>query len=666
MTAMDRITEEIAHFIGLFHLTNEQARGRETYDKFTPDKAVPSDPETPPIVADTFEAPYDLLGFEPWLRYHGPAYPLLPYSAKLAPWTLVKFKQLQVHGEWQGSAYSGLHPFQVGFSHSILLPELQPPGSIINYLNQFISLSDDDYFGVGGHGLVFSPGAIDNAALLDAAAMALALSPIGNVELPGSAEAIRHFITTASADLEAYTVEDGGPAQVFMHKAVTIEGVYVNGKIVDEAPKIEDYHSFEDEDEDAEDGEPIHNAKITMDGAFAIENSVQVETGGNTLVNNAVFKNFWTASTVTAVVGDHIEFNAIIQINVLYDHDSITSVVEDWTQDGSANELFNIAKFQRIDATENHDPGTTDTPHFPKHWVVTEIKGDLLIVNWLQQFIFQSDNDIGIVSSSGVTTKISSGDNLGINDVSIVEMASAYDLIIIGGSWYDANIIHQLNVLFDNDLVGAISGFETTGDGSLSPSGNLLWNQAYILNIGGANSYEALPLHYLEAARNLAAGNNNLPDGVLQDPFFEGIGALRVLYISGDLINLQYIKQTNLLGDSDQIALAMAELFQHPDAEWTLTTGDNALLNNAAIVDLDSLGKTYVGGQQYSQEVLIQAELISSKPDLWGENPDALANEAVAFLEDAAVDDANEAAPGVYVANDADGQQGDGLQTMLG
>lgn len=663
---MDRITEEIAHFIGLFHLTNEQARVREAYEKFTPDKSTPSDPETPPLIAAAFEAPYELLDFEPWVRYHAPAYPLLPYSAKLAPWTLVSFKQLQAPSDWHKSLYSGPHLMQQGFSQAILLPEIQPPGSIANYLNQTIYLSDNDYFGVGGHGLRFSPDQIDNAALLDAAAMALALSPIGNLELPGSAEAIRDFITTASANLEAYTVEEAGPAQVFVHKAVTIEGVYVNGKLVDEAPKIEDYHSFEEEDEDAEDGAPVHNAQVTVEGIFIIEKSVEVDTGSNTLVNNVVLKNFWTASTVTAVVGDHIEFNAIVQINVLYDNDSMTSVIEDWTQDSSANQLFNIATFKRVDEMAGHEPVATDTPHFPKHWVVTEIKGDLLIVNWLQQLIFQSDNDIGIVSSSGVTTKIIAGDNLGVNDVSILELGFTYDLIIIGGSWYDANIIHQLNVLFDNDLVGAVSGFETTGEGSLSTSANLLWNEAYILNVGGANSYGALPPDYLEAARNLAAGNSDLPVGVLQDPLFEGVGALRVLYISGDLLNLQYIKQTNLLGDSDQIALAMAEFVQHPDAEWTITTGDNALLNNAAIVDLDSLGKTYVGGQQYSQEVLIQAELISSKPDLWGENPDALVNEAVAFLDDATADDAHEAAPGVYVTNDLDGQQGDGLQTMLG
>ncbi|UIY29015.1 hypothetical protein LZK73_20665 [Neorhizobium galegae] len=60
----------------------------------------------------------------------------------------------------------------------------------------------------------------------------------------------------------------------------------------------------------------------------------------------------------------------------------------------------------------------------------------------------------------------------------------------------------------------------------------------------------------------------------------------------------------------------------------------NALINNAVIADLDSLGITYVGGEQYSQETLFQSGLISSSPEWAAHDPDALVNEAVAFLDD--------------------------------
>lgn len=666
MTAMDRITEEIAHFIGLFGITAEEARLRDAYQEFTPDRSTPSELPEVHAAADALAASYELLGFDPWVDYYSPG----PQIVKLFPWIFVKFDKIEVPGDGPGHiAYPGfLWPQHPAGSSQVLLPQIEPPGSVVNYLNQVINLSDNDYFGVGGHGLRFSPDAVDNAQLLDFANAALALSPTGEAERPGSPEAIRDFVSTTATALEAFSVDAGGPAQVFMHKAVTIDGIYVNGELVEEAPDIENYYSFDDEDEDTGDGgETGDNAWLTPDGHFIVEVSVEVDAGSNTLVNNVLIKNFWTAATVTAVVGDHIELNAIIQINALCDSDSITSAVDGWTHDSAVNQLFNIATFERIDTMADHEPADADAMNFPQYWVVTQISGDLLIVNWLDQFIFQSDNDTGIVSSSGVTTTIVAGDNLGVNQISIYELAFAYDLIIIGGCWYDANIIQQMNVLFDNDLVGAVPGFETTGEGSVSTSGNLLWNQAHIVNVGGANNYEALPSHYLEAANNLAAGDENIPGGVLNDEMFAGLGALRVLYIEGDLLNIQYIRQTSILGDSDQIALAMAAFDPYPDAEWTLITGSNALLNNAGIVDLDSLGKTYVGGEQYSQELLVQAELVSDKPDVWGQNPDALVSEAVAFLDDTMIDDQHhDAASGVYVASDLDGHAGDGLQTMLG
>ena len=118
----------------------------------------------------------------------------------------------------------------------------------------------------------------------------------------------------------------------------------------------------------------------------------------------------------------------------------------------------------------------------------------------------------------------------------------------------------------------------------------------------------------------------------MNDEAFAGIGALRVLYISGDLLNVQYVSQTNVLGDSDQVALAMNQFVAHPEAEWTVTTGGNQVANFAGIVDVDGTDKTYVGGEHYSHEILIQADIISSDPELGGQNPDALVNEAVAFL----------------------------------
>ena len=147
-----------------------------------------------------------------------------------------------------------------------------------------------------------------------------------------------------------------------------------------------------------------------------------------------------------------------------------------------------------------------------------------------------------------------------------------------------------------------------------------------------------------------------------------GLQGLRVLYISGDLINLQYIRQTNILGDSDQIALAMDAIAPRLDASWSIETGSNTLVNNATIIDLDSVGKTYIGGDQYSQETLFQAELISAHPDFSNPNPDALITEAVHSHEDSLLDqdDYPPASDASCMPSDYDGHTGDGVNSMIG
>lgn len=661
MSAMDRITEEISHFVGMFQISVEQARLRDAYDHFDPRVEMPSDPELPEWNPANLKASYALIGYDPGVDYAPPGFGV----EKLTPWAPLKFKFLKVAVSEQpsGSPTNLLSDFTPALAITMTLPEIDPPGSIANYIHQVIYLSDDDYFSVGGHGLVFTPELIGDGALFQLAEAASALSPLGDLDLPGSTDALKQFITSVSDQLDAYAVDPDSPAEIFIHKATAIEGVYLNGELIEVAPDIDDYFSLDDEEEaTVGDVEHVASVSVTHDGHSVVEASVTIDTGNNTLINNAVLTNLWTGGKVTVVNGDHIELNVIIQINAIYDANALSTTLNGWGGDHAANQYFNIATFKQTNPQDTHDGGEAADQGFPKNWIVTEITGDLLIVNWMEQLIFRSDNDVGIVSSSGVKTDIIAGDNLGVNHISIYEIAYAYDIIIIGGSWYDANIIEQMNVLMDNDLVGAVEGFHTSGEGSVSASGNLLWNQALIYNVGGDVS--EMPAHYQQLANNLAAGNNTIPAGALSDPALAGNETLRVLYVEGDLINLNYIKQTNIIGDNDQIALAMNEFQLRADADWTIVTGSNALLNNAAIVDLDSLGPTYVGGEQYSQAMLVQAELISDNPEFWARDPDALVNEAVAFLDDA-IDDGTDATP-AYYAPDNDAPQGDGLQTMLG
>ncbi|AXV17705.1 hypothetical protein CYG48_17960 (plasmid) [Neorhizobium sp. SOG26] len=687
MTTMDKITEDISHFIGLFQLAVEEAQLRNAYGDFSY-YASKHHLNSQPFVPDAFEAPYDFVGFDPEVNYKAPSYTAPLWHPKLSgdiahpPIPTVGLDDSQDVID---------HPDHLFLSAQLgrasLVRTIEPPGSVANYLVQAASLSDDDTFSVGGSGMVFSPEAIDKAEILEAARDALDASPLREFARPGSTTEIIDLIDSIAAELRGLAAaplvapEDAGNQPLFFVKqSDVLTGTYVNGQIVTVAPVLKDYFSPEDEtdEEDAaaaedeprnenwEDDGPEPNVVVSPDGSITIDDRVEFVGGNNVAVNEAVVNNLWTGATVTAVVGNHVEVNAIVQTNVIQDSDAITSALEDWTKGDVPTELFNIATFERTDPLEDNADVAAATSGFPSAWAVAEIKGDLVITNWLEQYIFMSDNDIGILSSSGVTTNVIAGDNTSANHTSIFELSKRYDLIIVGGSLYDASIIHQTNILFDNDVVGAVAGFETAGHGTVSHGSNLLWNEALIRNVGGGDRFGDMSEGYAETAQDFASGAYRLHSDVLTDPSFAGRGALSVLYVSGDLVNIQYIKQTAILGDSDQIALAMKAVRPDSDAEWSIATGGNTLINAAAIVDLDSFGRTYVGGEQYSQETLFQAELITHRPELLGLDPNVLVNEAVLFLDDAMLNDGAHATdhftPPLHDAQ----YQHDGMQHMLG
>ncbi|RWB90898.1 MAG: type I secretion protein [Mesorhizobium sp.] len=675
---LDKISEVISHFIGMFEISVEEARQLKTYDDFKITAA--SKEEAPDLPSSTInvKAPYALDDFDPHVPYMGLKPDLVLNTVSSSFWYTPP--EIHMHGHLSPGQHRFHLPHLHGVGGGMILPHVEPPGAVAAFINQDIRLSDNDYVGAGGHGLTFTPAIGDGAQLAALMQSAVEISPLDDLAMPGSGAEMAATIVSAGERIEPYSDSSGEEAGVFvLHPDAAsgpILGTYVNGQLVDDAdaPKAEDHLNFlKDQQEEPADnsGPDMHDYNAPPDssdfmsgwGNGLLDPCVEVETGGNTLINSAVLTNNWTTASVVAAVGNSYEINAIVQINVHCDTDLVSPALNGWSLANGSDESFNIAAFKHIDPSADHQPANP-SGGFPAAWVVTQVTGDLIISNWIQQYSFVTDNDTTILSSSGVRTMVSTGDNTTINGMTLEELGHYYDLIIIGGNVYDANIIQQLNILLDNDLIGAVDGFETSGAGSCSTAGNLLWNDATIINVGGQNHYEALPASYLKAAQDLAAGKDADPSDILNDPAFAGIGALRVLYISGDLINLQYVSQTNVLGDSDQVALAMNQFVAHPEAEWTVTTGGNQVANFAGIVDVDGTDKTYVGGEHYSHEILIQADIISCDPELGAQNPDALVNEAVAFLADDASDDAVQ--PDHPIAPTPDHVPADGMQTILG
>lgn len=676
---LDKITETIAHFIGLFEITAEEARVREHYRKF--EAAAPEAQEAAPIETRgvVIRSPHEFDGFDPYIPYT-PA-PPLPVSGWTALGLVDRRFDIDLSAPATAWADGGhrLAPKDIGSgSVGLRLPQLDPPGSVAVIVAQSAVMSDDDTIVFGGHGL--SPQAmLDPAAALEALlSRAEALSLGTDAARPGSGEEIRQFIVAQRDALKAVHVAPDG-AEIAVQAGDRLDGLYVNGSRVEEAPRFADHRPDHDEADAGPfpDGwQPSMPDRIlgqslgeSLAGGAPVSagssSSIDLTAGGNTLVNSVVLKSSWLAATVTAIVGDHVELNAIVQANVWSDLDRLTAAIGGGGDD-VATLGFNIAGFERIDPADGAE--AAGAGEFPDFWVVTQITGDLMILNWIEQMTFMTDNDLAILSASGSHAEIVAGANGARNSVSLLELGHSYDLIVVGGSVYDASIIYQMNILLDDDLVGALPGFEAGGASTLAGGGNLLWNEAGILNVGAADRFEAMAQPYRDAAAQLATGNKSAPQGVLGDPAFAGAGPLKVLYITGDIINLNVVKQTNVLGDSDQVTLAMNAAKAAPDAHWTVATGANTLVNFAQIADVDALGKTYVGGGAYSDDILIQAEFVSDRPafDLGPRSADALVSEAVAFLGD-------DAGPGAHapdlpvhpIAASADILSADPMQTML-
>ena len=119
-------------------------------------------------------------------------------------------------------------------------------------------------------------------------------------------------------------------------------------------------------------------------------------------------------------------------------------------------------------------------------------------------------------------------------------------------------------------------------------------------------------------------------------------GVFKVLYVKGDYYDVNAVWQTNVTSDVN----VMYQLQNPPSADLlanfpgatqtqSVITGDNSLLNDAAIVDVGPTN-TYVGGHVYTDSIMVQANLLPTDQDkAVNADTNALVTELVAFVNDA-------------------------------
>ena len=661
--ALDRISEEIAHFAGLFHLETEAAKLRLEYQAF---RAITDAPELDPLKEDPFAGEFDLKlrDLKTGLAHPDQAPPSAPPSAPkmsaLPPQGPETRSQTTEPPQNTEQDFPALSMTSISISGPMI--EIMP-NSIVMAVEQTAFLVDNDFLIFDGSA-VFTDPALFLTLLQDLGELAQTLSLISpSIWGPDTGNILDAAKQMAEAMAEAEVPEVEGLNAVIL-RGDDAEGIFINGERVDEIPTIKDLlpEFLKAKAEEAEATEtPVKSDGATDydPGPFAVDPGHHVVTGGNRVINETVLKSVWVDAPVIAVAQDVLRLDIISQVNLRVEAADLV----DQTAPAPSTSL-NIAQLEQTSSVamgkdigktgENQDDG------LPKFWNVTRLDGDLMLMNWVQQHIFATDYDRVEVQFSGAATYIGTGENLVFNETLILNLGFHYDLIMIGGSMVTLNQINQVNVLLDQDKV--------TGDvpagAALHAGDNLQVNTAAIMTTG-KDSLSDKPDHFSKALSELAGGAKTISADVAQDPLFAGNDALNVLYISGDLIQTSVIEQFNYLGDSDQIHFIKDMFSTAAGAEVTVTSGSNAQINAATIVSEGLDSTVMAGGEAYSDALIYQAELIDDCAPPAGVQMDKLANEAVAFLVDDMIAPApsDDCGPGIEI-NDSPGTV-DVMQTML-
>lgn len=635
----DKISDMIAHFIGFFDTEVEEARMRTHYAQghgLHADAHMQSYDD----VADPFHI-YDiqLQDFDPGVKYRAGDFDFTGARARHGlsfDEAMAKLAKVAAQ-DVVGSHYQ--MPGQVDeLEEQPQLVLYTGPGSVIAHVSQMTLLQDDDYVNMTDGPITQRDTTFVAEKTMELYDDADRFTPFADYDRTDTYEGLRtissdlHDFITHARDNDISSLGTGADQDVVI-ASHSITGTYINGQMASALPDVDDYmpdRGIAKPPVDPEESEtPQHSEAASGD-------SLEVASGANVVANIVSVVNTGVLTPVLAVMGNYHQVDAITQSYVYSDHDDVDA---SFSQENHGQTVANnIANFQRTDLGESSDTSETEEeaetaePIFPTAWRVSYVEGDVSFVHWIEQYHFVSDNDTLTVTLSGIDASVLTGGNGAVNLASFLGLGLQYDLVIVGGNVLDMNMIAQIAILYDNDTVRALDGAGT--DASVQSGNNLLWNEASIHNVGAIDRFEDMPDYMVDTAKAINERDPNMPEGLATDPNFVGYAGLNVLYITGNLYDVTYIKQVSVLGDSDDVTHAAAKLLaSNEGALITIDTGSNAVINIAQITDYDSFGgSTYVAGQLYSDAVLIQGGLM----DVDGEQtqPAALANEVIAFLHD--------------------------------
>ncbi|QFT72267.1 type I secretion protein [Ruegeria sp. THAF33] len=644
--ALDGITETIAHFVGTFELTIEQARLRDQYEEFSAlrRKAEIDGLDEPTSI--NIKADLDV----PAGEYKALPFNFLPSQPELplpkAPVGPVHEAVIILNGDSAESAR--FVPDSISGPSSapeliILRPDTVPLGSAMTFTVQKVVMRDNDTVGEGDFRdtealIAQGEEMLDMALSLHAvAAPSLSLADYKSTEM---LEALAQQMTApANANIDGVTVHQ-------FHGDDAL-GVIVNGKYVDDAPVWTDilpaFHQPEEAGED--EAESMLPAEWEQSKDPDFDDGHLVVTGGNLAINAVSASVGWVDAPYIAVGGQAISLTAISQVALVSDWD----VGAPGTGSGT-----NVIQSSKIEVEGRDAPwldngaGTTGQPEFI---VVDWVHGDLVVANFVKQVIDGTDIDNIQTEISAASTLYALGDNEMFNVTDIVQLGSFYDLIMIDGNMISVDMLYQTNVLMDDDIISGGMPGAMAGDDD-----NVIMNDASVKTIG-EDTHQGLQQNLSDAMALDQTDMDALENALLNDPLFAGMEQMRVLKIDGDLLQVNIVEQVTMMLDQDQIDLSGPSA-----ADTEVVAGSNALLNSVNLTKMGVDSTIMAADGSYSDLLLHQASLIDV-PD--NQEITDMTNEAIAaIMADMSVPQPD-AALALHAQSTDTTTPDDGLQSML-
>ncbi|PZU88612.1 MAG: hypothetical protein DI528_04655 [Shinella sp.] len=644
---IDRISEIIAHFIGHFDSVMDDARLRIGYTGGQVHDNAPALPQDLEALDPNFASELALKDYVPGVEYQDNDHRLFDVGGRayFDPLSGQEFRDLDegLDGGFR-LPRMGIEEPNIPIELDERLAVYPGPGSAISHMAQINLLFDDDYLNMTSdyHAKLDTGYVVERLAQF--ATDAVAFTPFSAFDRTDTYEGLQKIaqeVHEYKQDLVANdTTSIGEEAEVnFVVAGDEIHGTYVNGVLTDEIPSVDELMPDRGLAKPAEDPEESETP-LEQPGP---QNTLEITAGANVVANIATFITTGVITPVMSVMGNYHQIDVITQAYVYSDNDTNVFAPNGSADEGASTDsdrvptvALNIAEFDRaVFGNTGNDSQTVpdQDPTYPSDWRVNIIQGDVSFVQWIEQYNFVTDNDQMVVTTTGYETTVLTGGNAAFNITAYLGIGQQYDLVIVGGNVLDMNIISQMAVLYDNDTITGEADY--AGNVTTQTGNNLLWNQASILNVGSNDRFETMPDYMQQAQQNILNGDPDMPETLGTDANFVGQEWLNVLYITGNLYDITYIKQMSILGDSDHVTQAASDyLANNQNATVTIDTGSNAIVNIAQIVDYDSFGgSTYVAGQTYSDAILIQGGLVED--DLTQPQPanNQLANEVLAFLD---------------------------------